>query len=168
MKRPFTLLELLVGFTLILLVGGLIGWRGHDAIVHKRFDTDVALFQQTCEVCQRMAVATQSDWEGKLRKEGSNWVFETRCIDRKEMRPLKPVSLHGISVLLNRKVLSDGWALEFFASGKVSPEGTLLFTQGKKEKELTLPDLFGNRERPEVKEPGPVHPEESRSNSPAP
>ncbi len=165
MKRPFTLLELLVGFTLLLLVGGLIGWRGRDAIVKKRFETDFASFKQTCEVCQRIAVATQSDWRGILRKEGSNWVFETTCIDHKAMRPLKPVSLHGISMLFNRGTLSDGWTLEFFASGKVSPEGTLLFTQGPKEKELTFPDLFGNRERAEVKESGPIHP---HSNSHAP
>lgn len=150
MKKPtpvsnhfFTLLEILVGVAVLALVAGLLGWRGREAVTRKQFDTEIALLKHNCEVCQKLAVATQTDWKGTLRQEGGGWVFETVCVENAQMRPLKPVRLHKMAISFNRAPISQSWTIRFFSTGKVSPEGTLSFVQAGQQKEVKFPDLFG-------------------------
>lgn len=157
-KRAFTLLEIVVAMALIAMVAALLGWRGHEAVVQRRFETELALFRNSCEVCQRLAVTMQADWKGTLKRQGSQWVFETVCVDSSQTRSLKAVQLHPMEISFNRGKVAKEWTIQFFASGKVSPQGTLLFEQKEQKKELKLPDLFGSSERGALKLNGPLHP----------
>lgn len=148
---------------IIALLAGVLGWRGHDAIVRRRFQTELALFRNSCEVCQRLAVTMQADWKGSLKKKGSQWVFETICLDHQHVRSLKPVKLHSMEISFNRAPISKEWTIHFFATGKVSAEGSLLFVQKEQTKEIRLPDLFGNAERGAAQGVGPLHPADLKS-----
>lgn len=157
-KRSFTLLEWMIAISLLLIASGLTGWKMRDALLKRKFRSDLDRLRSRCLVCQRLAASTQTDWSGVLRKEKKGWVFELRCVDSSRMGKFAPLKIEIGSILLNGKKLEE-IPIDFFASGKIHPEGKLLFREEKYalKEEWDLPQIFFAEEGEKL---GPLHPDE--------
>lgn len=157
-KRSFTLLEWMIAISLLLIASGLTGWKMRDALLRRKFASDLDRLRSRCLVCQRLAASTQTDWSGVLRKEKKAWVFEVRCVDSSRMGRFAPLKIEVGSILLNGKK-EEAIPIEFFASGKIHPEGKLLFLEEKHalKEEWNLPEIFFSEEGEKL---GPLHPDE--------
>ncbi|HSX25505.1 MAG TPA: hypothetical protein VLE89_00685 [Chlamydiales bacterium] len=141
--KRFTLLEVMVGITLLLLASGLIGWKMHGAIQKKRFSANLERFKERCALCQRLAMVTQADWRGLLKQKGDRLIFETTCIESKEINGFAPLTLDSLSLYLDGKK-ADDLTIEFFSTGQIYPQGLLLFrqTKGSLQEEWSLSQIF--------------------------
>ena|SRR5579872_1150726 len=157
MKRAFTLLEVMVALALILIVGGLTGWKMHEAVCKKRFQSELSRLQSRIMTCHRLAAAMQCDWKGVLIKEGTGWIFETICIESPESKKLKPLQLHSFDLFLNGKKIHE-LEIEFFSSGQIDPEGTFLFVADGQKTAWNFPELFLKESSASSKKIGPLSP----------
>ena len=143
MKRPFTLIELLIGFSLLTSIGGLIGWRVGPLIQKKQFANDVARLQNELVSLHQLAVSTQSDWSLAIEHKGSGWTLKEECVKTPRLctKHLKPIE--SASLAFNDKAI-DRVTFTFYATGLVLPEGNLTCTQAqlKEAKTLSLSKLF--------------------------
>ena len=157
-KRSFTLLEWMIAISLLLIASGLTGSKMRDALVKRKFRSDLDRLRSRCLVCQRLAASTQTDWSGVLRKEKKGWSFEVRCGDSSRMGRFAPLKIEIGSILLNGKKVEE-IPVDFFASGKIHPEGKLLFLGEKNalKEEWNVPQIFFAEEGEKL---GPLHPDE--------
>lgn len=137
---------------------GLVGWKMHQAVVKKRFQSGLDRLMARCIFCQRLAVSMEEDWQGILKSNGKGWVFETRCQNNKGFTSL---ILDSCSLSFNGKK-ADGILIDFFSTGQVQPEGILIFSlkDTKLKQEWNLPEIFKREEGLNQKKVGPVHPDE--------
>ncbi len=140
-KRCFTLLEVMVALALILIASGLTGWKMHQAVCKKRFQSDLDRLQSRLLICHRLSVAMQSDWKGVLTRQGKEWTFETFCPDAGEAKKWKPLRLHSFDLFLDGKKVQE-FEIEFFSSGQILPEGNLLFSEEDRKAEWNLQEIF--------------------------
>lgn len=148
----------MIALALFLLAGSVVGWKMHQAVGKKRFESDLARLESQLLVCQRLALTTQADWKGILKKEKEGWIFETICIDDPHAKKLKPLHLHSFILTFNGRK-TDETEFDFFSTGKTLPEGTLHFIQNAHssplKKEWNLPALFHAETSREAKKPPP-------------
>jgi prepilin-type N-terminal cleavage/methylation domain-containing protein len=154
-KRSFTLLEILIGIALLAIASGLVGWKMHRAIQKKEFHSALERLKSRFIVCQRLAVATQADWQGQFQKSEAGWVFETTC-DEGRVKKLSPLQLGSLEILLDGKRV-NGLTVDFFASGQVSPAGTFRFMRKEEIVEWKVSELI---QREEGNQQGPLYPSE--------
>lgn len=150
-RRLFTLLEILVSIALLMMASGVVGWRMYGAIKKKRFHAEIEGLRSRFMVCHKLAMAMQADWRGKLQKEGDEWLFTVEC--EEGTNRFSPLRLR-INLLWNGKPQKE-IDFDFFATGKVSPLGTLLLSQNDEREEWKMDQLF---QREEGKKQGPAHP----------
>jgi type II secretory pathway pseudopilin PulG len=130
-KRPFTLLEVMVAFTLLLIAAGALSLKMHHMVQEKKFQSQISRLKERFSACQKLAIAMQTDWEGVLKKEGENWVFETHCFDGRKETNLPPLLLDlSVQVFLNDKPVSN-IHIDFYSSGQILPKGELRFVKDK-------------------------------------
>ena len=67
-KRPFSLLELIVGISILALVSSAVIWKMSRLIERKRFDSSVDRIQSRIFTCRRLAMNMQADWKAVLEK----------------------------------------------------------------------------------------------------
>jgi hypothetical protein len=161
-RRPFTLLEVMVALTLLLIVGGIVGIKMHEAIGLKRFQSDLDRLRSRLFVCQKLSVATQADWEAVLKEEGGQWFFEARCVDGLKTKRLAPLKLHSLHTTFNGKPIR-GIEIDFYSSGQILPEGVLQFCRDPKNlkkgsQEWKVPEIFQREDSTLKKKLGPIHP----------
>lgn len=143
MKRPFTLLEVMVAFALLVIAAGAIGLKMHHGVQEKRFRTEMDRLKTRCIACQKMAIAMQSDWEGVLRKEGKKWIFETRCLDSIQEKKLSPLVFETPFQFSFNDQTASGIQLDFYSSGLVLPKGKVKFTKDKdKSQQWNIQEIF--------------------------
>ena len=102
-RRSLTLLEVMVGIALLLLATGVIGWNMQQAIAKKKFQSDLGRLRTQWISCQRVAMATQTDWKGQLRRKGGHWTFIAESIDGVSAKSLPPLDLNPLSLFLDGK-----------------------------------------------------------------
>lgn len=153
-KQGFSLLEVMVAFSLILMAGGAIGWKMHGLLEKKRFSSGVEKLTSRLEALRSFALNTQADWKGTLsQRKSGQWVLEACCIDA----PGKTSSL----TLEPLELFWDGqrqYRIEFFftATGQVLPKGTLELRSAKGEsRRFVFPNFFFIEEGTQK---GPLHP----------
>ena len=157
-KRAFSLLEVMIALALILIASGVTGWKMHQAVCKKRFQSDLQKLEARLWVCHKMALAMQSDWRGTLTRDREGWVFEAVCVDRPEARPLKPLRLHPLDLYFERGK-KESMTIDFFASGHVLPEGEWLFLgPSNQRKSFEFPQMFFSESTSASNNPAPVHP----------
>ncbi len=156
-KRSFTLLEVMVALALILIAGGFAGWKMHQAVCKKRFQSELSRLQSRLLTCQRLATAMQCDWKGVLSKKGSEWNFETVCIESLDAKKMKPLQLHSFDLFYNGKK-TEFLEIDFFSSGQTDPDGSLLFVQEEQKSEMRFPELFQRESSGNSKKKGPPFP----------
>jgi len=159
--RGITLLELLLGFTLILFAAGIIGWKGHAFFKKRRFTTEMKRFEERCKTLHRLAMNMQVDWGGVIQKDGDRWLFNAFCEDPSTPSKLSPLSLHFSELLWNGEAQTK-FQIDFFSSGAIRPLGSLLIRDGKEvSQNWVIPLVFELEEGEVVKELGPIHPDET-------
>lgn len=153
MKRAFTLLEIMVALVLIAIASTAISLQMRGAIEKKKFNSNIEKLKSRMFVAQKLAIATQADWTGVLKKETNGWTFSVKCDE--PGKQFSPLHLDKMDLLLNGKKVTDQLVFDFFASGHTSPDGILTFKHGSHQTQWKGFDLF---ERNEGKKLGPAHP----------
>ena len=155
-KRNFTLLEVMVAISLLIMASGAIGWKMHGMIERKRFTAGVERLHSRLLTCRRLALNMQADWRGSLQWNGEKWLFEAYCIDSPRTPKLIPFSLDALSISLDGEK-KESMIFDFAASGEILPRGLIVIGQKKMEVKWKLPDLFLLEEGSKR---GPIHPDE--------
>ncbi len=138
-KRPFTLLEILIGILLIALVSGAIGLRVGKGIEEKKFSSSVDRLFVELEACRRLSLNAQADWIAILEKKEGKFFLHKSC---PEMQKAVSVSWStSCKIHFNQEEVS-ALSFQFSASGKLSPQGILTLSDGKRKITWTLPDRF--------------------------
>jgi len=138
-KRPFTLLELMIGIVLIAMAASVMGLQIYKSIAERRFQTCIDRLFVELESCRRLALSSQADWIAILEKRGSEFLLQKACPEmEKEMVASWP---SFCKIYFNREPI-QGLAFEFSASGKISPQGELVFANGEKKLSWRFPELF--------------------------
>lgn len=163
-RLSFTLLEILVGLSLLLIAASVVGWRLHGLVEQRRFSSDIEQLKSRLFTLYCLAHSMEADWEGCLERKGDIWIFEASCIDAPAMRSVAKLSLHSFALFVNGKK-AESFRIELFASGAVRPHGKLLFCQDPERpeigsREIRLPELFKSASGDGVKNLGPMHPRE--------
>ena len=128
-KRVFTLLELFIALSVLLLISGIVGWSVKDAIDKHRFQSSVDRFAVQLRELQALALSYQSDMEVEFSCEGKMIQY---C--RKSEEPLSIfqkglVSLEGVTEVLFNEKKSETFKLNILSSGRIDPSGVLHFKQ---------------------------------------
>ncbi len=152
-KRPFTLLEVMIALALLLIASGVIGMKMYHAVQKKQFQSAVERLRTRLLVSQKLAVVMQADWKGVLKKKGKEWIFEAAC-EEVNARKFAPLRFSVAEIRFNGRRI-DQLTLDFFATGQVLPEGTLLFSSDSEKVRWETADLF---QREAGKGLGPLHP----------
>ena len=135
----------MIGFGLLAIASGAIGWKIHEVVKKKRFESDVQRIQFHLQNCYRLALNTHVDWQIRLEKEVGGLHITSYCPESSLLEPLRPkvlpVSLLNIN--FNDEEV-DGLSFYFTSSGQVYPQGLLIFSLGSPElrKELSIPGIF--------------------------
>ena len=160
--RYFSLLEIVVGLSLILIAGGAVGWKMHSFVETRRFKTDLQQLKSRILTTQMLAVNMQADWEGTLKQEGKNWIFTASCLDAPKSKTYRPIKLHLSEIFLDGK-RRNLFSFIFFSSGESWPAGVLTFQNFKDGAVETwdFPAIFGKSEGSGSGKLGPVHPDEA-------
>lgn len=161
-RKLFSFIEVMISLTLLLLIAGTIGWQVYGVLERKRFLADLEKLKTRCLSLQRLSLTTQTDWKGILTPEGKNWIFQSVCLDTTQPIHFSPLKLKATEVLLNGQQ-QELINIEFFSSGKIKPNGTLLFQHSAKSSQIAiweLPKMFGIEEGDGAKQLGPIHPDE--------
>lgn len=164
-RRFFTLLEIMVGLSLVLMAAGAIGWKMHGLIEARRFKADLEQLKSRIQTIRTMAINMQSDWEGILKRDKKHWTFEAICLDPPRSKSFSPTQLRISEVVFNEKS-RDHYTFFFSSTGEVLPSGSLFFrplSKSGKTERLDFPEIFGKREGFGGKELGPAHPNEGAS-----
>ena len=147
----------MVGLSLLLLAAGALSWKTSVVLEKKRFQTDLNMLRVQWDTLHRLAINTESDWVGILRKNGKKWVFESACIEE-ERAALSSLNLSHFTLFIDGKN-QDEFQINFYSSSEIKPTGTLLFFRNQEEKqEWKLPEIFQKEEGDGIKQLGPIHP----------
>jgi prepilin-type N-terminal cleavage/methylation domain-containing protein len=142
--RAFTLLEIMLAILMLSIAGGMTYVKMHEAVQKKQFQSSLQSLGSRLAILQKIAVATQADWQGTLKKEGQEWVFKTDCEEANPKR-LTPLKLSLGELFFNGKKV-ELLTFDFFATGQVTPSGELRFVRKKLENRLLTANLFQRQE----------------------
>jgi hypothetical protein len=143
----------MVAITLLVIASGAIGIKMHTAVRKKQFHAQLERLQARLLVSQKLAIATQADWKGVLKKQGKEWVYTTTC-EEEQARKLSPLRLLSLEIFFEREKV-DELQIDFFASGQVLPEGNFLFTANNEKIRWETKEVF---QRQAGQKSGPTHP----------
>lgn len=156
-KKPISLIEVMIAIALILLAASSLGWKMYGMIAKKRFSSSAERLRSRLLTCRRLAVNTQSDWQGNLFFEGKEARFSSDCSEDRKVSRLPTLSLGALEVLLDGQE-SKKISFDFTSSGEIHPHGKLQLRSDSLEPiEWNLSDLFSMQEGTKA---GPAHPKD--------
>ncbi|HEY5260449.1 MAG TPA: prepilin-type N-terminal cleavage/methylation domain-containing protein [Rhabdochlamydiaceae bacterium] len=128
MKRPFTLMEILICLLILSIAAGTIGIRIVDALSSHRFHLGVGEFASQVKELQLLAMTHRADMELHLFKDKEEWKYQNKSEPSLKVGVLmNPLSLGGAStVKLNGKIVSS-LPFQIYSTGRVEPAGVLEF-----------------------------------------
>ncbi len=151
-KVSFTLLELMVFFSLLLLMGSVFGWKMHAMLQKKRFSASVEKLSSRLLGIRALAMNMQSDFKGELFREEDSWIFKASD----DVGVKLPLLSLAFSEILWDGEKKDRYEFDFSTTGDVSPKGQLDILGKTGSVQWKFPDLFGVQEG---KKSGPLHPD---------
>lgn len=143
----------MVAITLLVIASGAVGLKMQAAVRKKQFHAQLERLQARLLVSQKLAIATQADWKGVLKKQGKEWVYTTSC-EEEQARKLTPLKLSSIEIFFEGEKVNE-LQIDFFASGQVLPEGNFLFTANNEKIHWKTKEIF---QRLAGLKSGPAHP----------
>ena len=158
-KRTFTLLEVMIGFMLIVFASGAVGWRIHGFLEKKRVQSDVDQIVSRIRTLQQMALNMQSDWSASLKRRGKKWSFVCVCSEQPGARAFAPLHLRPFSLSIDGQEAEEV-IFEFFSTGEVSPPSQFVFRRDDYVRRWNVFDILHKGAGDGVKKLGPVHPNE--------
>lgn len=147
-KICFTLLEVMVGISLLIMISSLVGWNLYRSIQKKHFFSDVAKIESQLQSCHRLALNTQLDWKLEMTTQGKFLTVRSFAIHGCPIR-LKPIQTDSLSILFEGKEIEE-MSLYISPTGKVEPEGIFICISksGDVEKTFSTHELFGQKQLP--------------------
>ncbi|MBS0624723.1 MAG: type II secretion system protein [Verrucomicrobia bacterium] len=157
--RFFTLLEMMIGLSILIMAAGAISWKLHGAIVKKRFDSGASRIKLQLQSTYRLAFNTRSDWKVVFEQTEGTLKVMAVCMNTKSFPNLHPktVSLEKFQILFKDKPI-ENLVIYFSPTGKVFPEGRITLIHDEFEEELNLQGLLLRYEGKE--KGGPLHPDD--------
>lgn len=139
-KRSFTLLEIMLAISIIVMAGGVLSWKLHGMLEKKRFSSSVERLSSRMVSCRFLALNMQADWKGILRKQtDSRWVFEAFCVEAGGNVPSLKVDFSAVDWEGEK---TDKVEFLFTATGHIIPAGKLqLWGARGQDHILFVPDL---------------------------
>ncbi len=158
-NNPITLLEVMIGLSLLLIVSAAVGQKVYALVEKRRFSTKIHQIQSRCLNVYRMAVYGDVDWKGVFRKEGRFWIFECFSLDSSRRSHFSPIRFKAQKIVCNGEEV-DSWELSFFSSAYVSPSVEILFFQQEGTTPILwkIPSFFGLTAGNGLTETAPQHP----------
>ena len=162
-RRYFTLLELMIGISLMMIAGSLVGVNLHKSIEKKKFTSSLARLKTRLLDCRQLAINMQADWQGDLRLSNGEWIFDAYTLDEAKFPNFRPLKLEKFDLFWNGKKVA---AISFlFASGgevriDKQTSGTIAFSKKNFQDLWQFPTLFQLDESGDEKKAGPLHPDE--------
>lgn len=155
-RLSFTLFEVMLGLTLLLISGGAVFWKMQAVIKKGRFSSDVSKIEAELRSSHRLALNTGRDW--KLEIICSKKGLEIRSGPMPSQLPPRRLRV-GPLIIIFQEVELERFSIYFSPSGKIEPEGVFSFSSpcGSYHQEISSFDLFRQREIPEAL--GPSRPE---------
>ena len=138
-KRSFTLLELLIGIALIVVISGAVGLRVGMGIEEKKFQSSIGRLFVELEACRHLALNSQADWIAILEEKDGCFILHKSC---PEMQREVTASWKSPCQIHFNQEKANLLSFQFSSSGKLSPQGILSFSDGKRKISWTLPDHF--------------------------
>jgi type II secretory pathway pseudopilin PulG len=132
----FTLLEILVAISILILAAGALFYRISTLIDKKHFDSDSARLEQLLLSTRTLALNSQSDWRLAFKKSSVN-LF---CRENPDLSYTIPPFTAGLFHWNDEP--APEFIIDFFSSGLVRPTGQLVFAAEEKKSSLNLPALF--------------------------
>lgn len=122
-QHPFTLLELLLGISLLLLATTFLGWKMDKVLAKKKFTTEKEKLQSRFVEAHNLALTLQADWEVHLVQEKERIIVQTYSPEQKK-KVLPTLYLHHTHFFWNDKPATK-LTLRYSATGHLFPSGTL-------------------------------------------
>lgn len=156
--KAFTLIEVLVAFSLISLIASLIGWKSNELIQKKKISSAKERLKSSLVLAHHLSRNTGADWECIIEKEKEEYILQMKCLEGGCKEP-PPVQIHVLSLNFNGKNL-DKLTFLMTSGGRILPHGVLCIRNNKNYAEtLRIPQLFsldsgskGGPKRPDSQE----------------
>lgn len=154
----FTLLEVMIGLTLLLIIGSAVSWNVYKMIERSRFSTDVSKIISQIRLSRQMAINTRLDWKFEMAPHENSFRLQSSA-PFSAYPPCKPSFTHDLEVRFEGKEI-EAIVVYFSPTGKIAPEGVweLSTPSGKYHREISTFELFHQKELPDQE--GPKHPED--------
>ncbi|MES2345225.1 MAG: type II secretion system protein [Chlamydiota bacterium] len=131
LKKTFTLIELFIALSVLLLVAGVIGWNVKGAIDHHRFLGSVDRFAVQLRELQALALSYQSDMEVEFSRKGELISYMRKTDEPLTILDRGRVSLDGVTEVLFNGKKRDILKFNVLSTGRIEPPGVLRFQQKK-------------------------------------
>jgi hypothetical protein len=154
----FSLLEVMIGLSLLILTTGAMGLKMYHLVDEKKFYSKLDALKMQLMTCYHLSVSTQSDWKGLFSKKEDRWIFQASC---DEGRALKPIELPSMNIFFNGEPRNI-FCIDFFSSGIILPQGKVEFCRDQYKPSLDketwiLPSIFAVEQGSENTPSHPVH-----------
>jgi prepilin-type N-terminal cleavage/methylation domain-containing protein len=126
-KRGFTLLELCVALSILLLVAGVVGWQVKGAVERHGFESSVDRFVLQLREMQSLALSYQSDMEVELSQIGQKITYHNSSDEPLKIIDRTCVHLKDVSKFLFNGKKRDALKFRISSNGSIEPSGVLHF-----------------------------------------
>lgn len=158
-KKAFSLLEILIAISLIILSSSYGGWKIYRLVEKKRFDAALEKLASQLKSGQKIALTMQADWVGILQKEKDHWVFQLICVEQEKAPRFSKIIFPSLQLFCEEKNL-EKVVFEFSSTGEIYPMKEFVFLEkkgGAFKKTLKMEELF-QKAKENKKDLGPLHP----------
>jgi hypothetical protein len=149
-RRSFTLLEIIIAFTILAMSSTLIGVNLRNAIQKKKFTHEVSKFKETLLFYHKLSMTKKEDWTLVLKNFQKNTILE--CISE-ETSFSKKIIFHFQFLVDERQ--ENSYAITFFSSGHIKPMSEISLSLSDFVEKLSFNELFAKHEGSYQ---GPIHP----------
>jgi type II secretory pathway pseudopilin PulG len=139
LKRPFTLLEVMIAIFLLSIAGAIIGIRLGRALEEKQFQAAIERLSCELESSRRLALNMQADWSVILEKKDDRLIFHQTCLEAAKFATIQwkaPCHLRW-----NDEPI-ESIAFLFSSTGKVEPRGFLEMVGSRQRIGWRFPEKF--------------------------
>lgn len=126
-KSAFTLLELCVALSILLLVAGVVGWQVKGAIERHGFESSVDRFVLQLREMQCLALSYQSDMEVELSQIDRKITYHNSSEEPLKIIDRTRVHLKDVSKFLFNGKRKDALKFRISSNGYIEPSGILHF-----------------------------------------
>ena len=139
-SKYFTLLEVMIGVSLLAIVSGTVFWRLHNMAEKNRFYTDAFRLKSTLVSTRSLAINSKIDFRLELQETSDGW--NARLISREDPDiEYRIPRFSQLKIFFNKCAVREVY-VDFYSSGYVGPKGVLTISNGLQISEFKFPELF--------------------------